>query len=321
MLESHDMTAARLRPSIAMVGPKKHSAIDRPFFEKVHELAVAMDNLVDRSTPVHIRQIPGWQEFLMVAVLASRAIYETITYLSRDSGHKEDLIPKPEYGITTSPLVRSLLELLFTIVFVREQPRPRVRWFHHSGWRELKELLDVLRARYESQTKWKPKLRQLHESLEHLRRAHRISKRAAENPRAIQYWPTAMKMLDPKKDYLRKRSRLFLEHLVLRYRSLSQDHHMSGAGIIRVYAKLLIDEKDERRGPILKELKINNVMLATAILLAIFSEINDICRFDRGLALAYCWGILAENRDEAQEMYDLRYRSMVRRMPAIKARS
>ena len=300
-----------------MVGPPLRSAIDRSFFEKLHELTVAMDNLVDRSTPDHIRRIPGWQEFLMVAVLASRAIYETITYLSRDTGHKQDLLPKPEYGITTSPLVRSLLELLFTIVFIREQPRSRVRWFHHSGWRELKELLDVLRARYGSQAKWKPKLMQLQESLEHLRRAHRISNRVAENPRTIVYWPTAMQMLSQKNDYLGRRSRRFLGHLTLRYQNLSQDHHMSGAGIIRVYAKLLIDEMDERRGPILKELKTNNVMLAVAIVLAILSEINDICRFDRGQALAYCWGILAENRDEAQEMYNLRYRSMVRRIQRV----
>ena len=59
----------------------------------------------------------------------------------------------------------------------------------------------------------------------------------------IAYWPTAMQMLNPRKDYLKKRSRRFLEHLALRYRSLSKDHHMSGAGVIRVYAKLLIDEK------------------------------------------------------------------------------
>ena len=253
----------------------------------------------------------------MVAVLASRAIYETITYVSRNTGHKEDLLPKSEYGITTSPLVRSLLELLFTIVFIRERPRSRVGWFHRSGWRELKELLEELQLRYGSQAKWKPKLMQLQESLEHLRRAHRIFKREAENPRSIVYWPTAMQMLNPKSDYLRTRARRFLGHLTLRYRNLSQDHHISGAGIIRVYAKLLIDERDERREPILEELKVNNVMLAVAIVLAIFSEINDICRFDRGQALAYCWGILAKNRDEAQEMYDLRYRRMVHRVQRV----
>ena len=211
--------------------------IDRPFFEKIHDLTRAMENLVDRSAPVQITNIPGWHEFLMVAVLASRTLYETVNYLSRDSGHKDDLMPKPEYGITTSPLVRSLLELLFIIIFVRERPRLRVKWFHRSGWRELKELLDALHLRYGAKRDWEPKLAQLERSLEYLRKTHRISKRTARDLRgSIQWWPTAMQMLDPKQDYLQKRSRRFLEHLSLLYRTLSQDHHLSGAGIIRVYA-------------------------------------------------------------------------------------
>ena len=285
-------------------------AIDRLFYEKVHDLTKAMGNLVDRSAPIQVRSIPGWQEFLMVAVLSTRTIYETIMYLSRDSGHKDDLMPKPEYGITTSPLVRSLLELLFTIIFIREKPRTRVKWFHHSGWRELREFVDLLQARHGSKRKWKKKLAQLRQSLEQLIISNQIPKRTVLTPESIKRWPTAMQMLDPKKDYLQKRSRRFLEHLTLRYRMLSQDHHMSGAGMVRVYAKLLIDEKDLRREPILKELKGNNVMLTLSIVLAIYSEINHVCNFDRAPALAYCWKILAENRDEAKELYDLRYRSM-----------
>ena len=273
----------------------------------------AMENLVDRSAPVEIRSIQGWQEFLMVAVSASRIIYETVTYLSRDTGHKDDLMPKPEYGITTSPLVRSLVELLFTIIFIREKPRSRVKWFHRSGWRELKELSDTLHARYGSKPEWKAKLAELERSLEYFRITHRISKRIARAPASIKFWPTAMQMLDPKRDYLKKRSRRFLEHLTLLYRTLSQDHHLSGAGIIRVYAKLLIDERDARREPILRGIKITNVMLAVAILMAIYSEINDICHFDRGPTLAYCWRILSEDRTEARELYALRYRTMLQR--------
>jgi len=287
--------------------------VDRNIYEKVHDLARAMDNLVDRSTPIEIRRIAGWHELLMVAVLATRTIFETITYLSRDTGSKDDLMPKLEYGVATSPLARSLLELLFTVIFIREQPRTRVKWFHHSGWRELKEMLDSLEERHGSKRKWKMRLVQLAHSLEQLRLSHRISRRAAGNPKSIKRWPTAMQMLDPKRNYLHKRSRRFLDYLTLRYRTLSQDHHLSGAGIIRVYAKLLIDENDARREPILRELKNSNVILTLSTLLLIYTEINDICHFDRGRALAYCWSILMEGRDEVRELYDLRYRSMLRR--------
>jgi hypothetical protein len=129
--------------------------IDRKFHEKVHELAKAMENLMDRSAPEAIKAIPGWQEFLLVAVLAARTLLGAMTYLSRDIGSKDDLMPKIEYGLATSPLVRSLLELLFTVVFIREQPRARVKWFHHSGWRELREMTDSLNVRYGSKRNWK----------------------------------------------------------------------------------------------------------------------------------------------------------------------
>lgn len=287
--------------------------IDRNFNERVQELAIAMDNLVDRSAPLEIRRIAGWHEFLLVAVLATRTLYGTITYLSRDKGSKDDLMPKLEYGAASSPLVRSLLELLFTVIFIRELPSTRVKWFHHSGWRELREMLDSLQERYGSKRKWKTKLVQLVNSVEQLRLSLRVSKQATRDPKSIKWWPTAMQMLDPKKNYLNKRSRRFLDYFTLRYRTLSQDHHLSGAGLVRVYAKLLIDEKDARRDPILRDLKNSNVILALSILLSIYTEINDICRFDRGRALAYCWCILMEDRDEVRELYNLRYRSMLRR--------
>ena len=76
---------------------------------------------------------------------------------------------------------------------------------------------------------------------------------------------------------------------------------------------ILIDEKDARREPILRDLKITNVMLTVTILLAIYSEINDIGHFDRAPALAYCWRILSETRTEARELYKLRYRTMLQR--------
>ena len=46
--------------------------IDRNFYERIRELTIAMDNLVDRSAPIEIRRIAGWQEFLLVGVLATK---------------------------------------------------------------------------------------------------------------------------------------------------------------------------------------------------------------------------------------------------------
>ena len=86
-----------------MQSTQQPSAIDRQFYERDHNLARAMNNLVDRGTPSAIKSIPGWQEFLMVTVLASQAMYETVIYLSRDSGSRDDLMPKQAYGVMELP--------------------------------------------------------------------------------------------------------------------------------------------------------------------------------------------------------------------------
>jgi hypothetical protein len=98
------------------------------------------------------------------------------------------------------------------------------------------------------------------------------------------------------------------------YTELSQDHHLSGGGIIRVYSKFLLMPEDNDRIRILKELKTSNIMLAVTLVLAISTEINEIGKFDQKANLAYLWGILIHNRTEAQEVYDLRYRTMLKKL-------
>jgi hypothetical protein len=122
-----------------------------------------------------------------------------------------------------------------------------------------------------------------------------------------------MQMIKAKSGHLNKRSQRFLEQLIFTYKILSQDHHLSAASIVRVYGKLLIEETDPRRASLLKSIKDDNITLLLTVLLAVYSEINDICRFDRGTALAYCWRILVEYRSEAEDLYRVRYRAMLQK--------
>lgn len=285
--------------------------IDREFFQKLDNLNKAMSNLLDRNTPKHITEIPGLQEFLMVVVLATQTIFRTITYVSRDDGGRDATPPTLELGLATSPLVRSLMELLFTIVLIKENPQEHIVWFHEAGWRELKELRDGLFERYGTMDSWQSQLSQFQTNLDLLAVAHKISDSKQGAPNLINYWPTPMQMLNPKNTYLSKEGREFLSTLTLLYRSLSQDHHVSGAGIVRIYAKLLIDEKDERRDKVLTSLKNSNVLTAASLLLSVYSEINDLVKFDRNAALAYCWERLSVVAYEARNLYQLRYQSML----------
>lgn len=268
-----------------------------------------MINLVERNPPEKITKIPGWHPFLLVATRATRFIYESILYLSLDS--PEDPLRKLEYGICTSPLIRSLADLLFTVTFIREKPRTRIRLYHQAGWRETKEILEEMEKRHAHDPNWQERFNVRNAALEDLRIAYKISPKKAKNLKDIPYWPIPSKILA--KEKLRVRTKQFLEFLILWYRELSQDHHMSGGGIIRVYSKLLFEADDIDKTRILKELKTGNVILAVTLVLAIATEINDLGNFDRTQDLSYLWGILLQNRSEAQELYDIRYRTMLKK--------
>lgn len=288
---------------------KRPAGLDENFWKKLNFLTVAMINLVERNSPDKITKIPGWHPFLLVATRATRFIYESILYLSADS--PVDSSRKLEYGICTSPLIRSLADLLFSIIFIREKPRSRIIRYHQAGWKETKEILEVMETRYASDPNWKERFTARNTVLEDLRIAYKIPPQKAKNLKNIPYWPIPSKILQNEK--LKVRTKNFLDFLILWYRELSQDHHMSGGGIIRVYSKLLFEADDMDKVRVLKELKTGNVMLAVTLVLAISTEINDIGSFDRAENLAYLWGILLHNRSEAQELYDIRYRTILKK--------
>jgi hypothetical protein len=215
---------------------KKPAALDYAFWKKINNLTVAIKNLVERNAPDNILKIPGWHPFLLVATRTTQFIYESISYLSADS--PPDPLRKLEFGICTSPLIRSLVDLLFTIIFISEQPQSRIKRYHQAGWRETKKILEILENRYEGNPIWKEKFIVRNAALENLRIAYQISKKRAKKSNDLPRWPIPSKILREEK--LGVRTKQFLEYLNVWYTELSQDHHLSGGGIIRVYSKFLL---------------------------------------------------------------------------------
>jgi hypothetical protein len=120
-----------------------HHSYDLPFSvirEKLDPLIEALINLLDRSFPRNLADIRGLQEFLLAAMYIARNGYQAIRYLNADI--PRDPSRKPEFALATAPLVRSLADLLFTMVFMRENLPSHVNWYHRATWRELKEEFD-----------------------------------------------------------------------------------------------------------------------------------------------------------------------------------
>lgn len=282
-------------------------AIDESFFRKVRNSTRVMTNLWDRSTPKDVLEVRGYEPFLLTVSHAALTTYESILFLSADYPYRYER--KLEFGLTTSPLIRFLLDLVFAVIYVRANPRERVRTYHEAGWRELKETSDRLKRLYGDREDWQAKIKKQDASLEYLAKIWEIRASRGHNLASLPTWPIPRKMLN--KGNFSPNEKAFLEYLLeWFYREFSQDAHMSGAGAVRIFSKLLLAD-DQGRDKTLKQIKTENVLVATALVLAICSEMNDIGKFNHGQSLAYLWGILGQQRAVADELFQKRYRGML----------
>ncbi len=275
--------------------------------DELDTLVAALFNLLDREFPKELGALPGLQPFLLVTIKATQNTYEAIRYLAADI--PEDPGRKLEFGLVLDSPARVLADLIFTLVFMREDLTARVEWYHRGGWRELKEDFERHRAEYGALPEWQNWLKQYEHALERSRVTYSITEEEAANPKTLRYWPTPGQML--RGDELREESKRFLTFLNdWVYRGLSAGAHMSGAGIVRRHGFLLL-RKEEGREDILGKLKSDGVFTSTTLVVAISTELNSICSFGRDDTLSYLWKILVEHWGEAKDLFERRYRDLL----------
>jgi hypothetical protein len=275
--------------------------------DQLDRLIEALINLLDRNFPLELTGIRGLQPFLLVAMHAARNNYQAIRYLAADV--PKDPSRKPEFAVAIAPLVRSLADLLFTLVFMSEDLPSRLDWYHRGTWRELKEEFERQRSAYGCLAEWQSYLQRYEAALDQQRQVWGISETDADDLKRLPYWPIPGQMLRSGK--LSDENQRFLQFLNdWFYRALSAATHMSGAGIARQYVVLLVT-KDKGQEEMLAQLKSASVFTALSLLLAICTEVNHLCRFDRETKLSYLWRILVEYCGDAKDLFEWRYNGML----------
>ena len=92
--------------------------------DTLDETAITLTNLLDRQFPPALRRYAGLEPYLIASTLTARNIWDAIRFLTADL--PANASRKPEFGIAAVPLVRTLLDLLATLVFMREDLDERV---------------------------------------------------------------------------------------------------------------------------------------------------------------------------------------------------
>jgi hypothetical protein len=275
-------------------------------------LLTATVNKIDREWPAKWRACFGAAYVVESIARVTRNTHLSLCYLCAQE--PPDSARKAEFALSAIPVVRSLLDTVFLLVFLFEDLPARSLLYLKSGWRELTEEFERYNALYHEDPTWKEWLEEFRRGLKHAEDLALVSPEESANPGSITFWPTPGQML--KSNALSPAGRTFLQHLNdWFYRNFSSYSHLSLPGLIMRSEALRpnSDAEDERIRQWRVDKQRSDAMAMEIMMgLAIISEIDAACRFGLHTRLRYVWGMLNGYYGFSRDLYGLRYDGLLR---------
>lgn len=278
--------------------------------EPLDKLAAATILNVERALPPEITAVVGAPVVLLLLLKSAETTFSTIRYFCAEK--PDDSARRVSFASSTPPLLRSILDEIFTVIFLGEDLPTRMQWYNKAGWRELHEEYERHVQRYSGKPEWD---NWLHESGKALtttvQREFGITAQEAVNPRTIPWWPTPARMIAS--GMLSADAQIFLEYMQdWFYREFSQDDHLSLPGLIRRAGTFLQPPDETRTQNTWRKRRSDWVNYTLVLFLTLLTEVILLCRFDLRDRSAYLWGILKEYSPIADEVYETRYQEKLR---------
>ena len=283
--------------------------------EPLDKVVEAVANKIQRESNDAFESIPSARPFFLVTIKSAQNTYKTIRYICADK--PEDPIRKLEYALACPALSRTILDSLFTIVFVLEDLPNRLNWYHKAGWREMMEKLKRYKDQYGTQPEWKEWFDIYEKHIKTVEQEWNLSEEEIQtNKKQIRYWPNPGKMIrwgisqgnEPpaSRHYLSYMNDWF-------YRDLSAEAHLSYPGLLT--KGFLVDlpgvEEEWIREKLVK-MKSDQVFIALTLLLALVSEMEVYFKFQLTERIQYLWTILNSFCLATKEVYEFRYEQLLK---------
>lgn len=285
----------------------EYSALKVP----LEEIATALVNRIDRGDRERVAALhPGLPAVLRLLVRTSEAAWASIRHLAGPGEHghpaRADLI------VCMSPLARTVLDALFTVILLFDQPKENVRWYYASGWREAKDYHQRLSQKHGADPRWTAWLQGYQtDYVDGWESDAEITEEEKVSPKkSLKWWPNPGGMVTKAtfSDSKRKEFLAFLNDWF--YKNLSGDSHLSLLGLAR-RAGHLFDYGGSADEPpdVLFKYRGQVTLDALSLYIAFLSEIAGQLEFSLECKrLHECWAYL-HAWDEARELYEIRYRS------------
>lgn len=276
--------------------------------EDFKTLAAAVENKAEREFPLRPGSIRGLQYLVQAHLKVTRNTAEVIRYLCADV--PRDPARKPEFCIATFPLLRTMLESLFSVLFLLDEPSARTPWYYRASWRDDVEENERRRAQYGSDPSWSDFLDKRSAWLASSADELRLSPHERADPTSITRWPIPSRMrkypsLKPDlKQYLVYLDRWF-------YGSLSSASHLTGPRLIPAMQILLGDLPTGSFALTPELYRSEATFTSYSLHLALLSECIHDLGFDLGAKARYLWALLAPYWPLAKDMYSRRYQTLL----------
>jgi AraC-like DNA-binding protein len=266
-------------------------------------LLIATGSKLEREWPANLVAHDGLAPTLRALIMVSANTYRTIVYICADT--PESIERKLEYGLSATPLARTLLDALFAVVYLFDDPRARPEDFFRGGWREMFEENARYHAAYGHDPSWAAFAVEHDRQLREVETLVGISAAERANPSSVAYWPTPALM---KKRIAAADRKRFLDYMNDWFmREMSQDTHMSWPGLLRRFRPMTAPAAGGVREELLKKWKSDAVGTSIALMLSLMSEIEIELRYGLADRLKYVWGVMNQYYLISKEIYDFRY--------------
>lgn len=297
--------------------PSPKGELDAKIFQyKLEELTTTIAYKVQREGPQHGLGPDYVVADLYVLLRQAQQTYNLFFFLNADQRRKEDCDWRIAYSIVILPLVRTMIDCLYNITAILQEPRVKGYQFRESGYRLTLEALDADEKRYGGTAQWDEWIARQRREIEIDMRRNGFNEAQV---RTAKIWPTLSGYLRARGNTPPTPHQEFLRQLTLGFwQEYSGISHATFQGLLPIAVFFL--QKDlphEYRSNVdvasdwMISLHISRV---ASILLCMLTELQCNCRFDGARInqrLHEIWSVLLV-LPEIREFYEKRYSQLMK---------
>jgi hypothetical protein len=253
------------------------------FQEPLVKLAEVLAQKVKREAP-RLLAAPSFVSVdLHVLIRQAMYTYNALFYLNADERRKTDTFWRTAYSVVTLPLIRNMIDCLYNITAILQDPGANGPWFRRSGYKKALAAFDEEEARYSGRPEWDEWIRNGRDGLDFQIRAVGL---AMPDVLSSDPWPTLGKYVSdkraggtftPHQDFLRT-------FTYGRWREYSAMAHGGFEGLMRAGMFYIADSMPHEERPRIEDAHLRvfsaNIARAALMLLCIITELQAHFRFD-----------------------------------------